>query len=69
MSYKFYPPQRSSAPGYPQMEMIINESPTTSGTDNRNLERVKLSMSIKEIHGLVSSRIALNVCIRQLSHN
>ena len=48
MSYKFYPHQRSSAPGYPQMEMIIKESPTTNGTDNRNIEYVKLSMAIQE---------------------
>lgn len=48
MSYKFYPSQRPSAPGYPQMEMVIKESPTANGTDNRDLERVKLSMAIQD---------------------
>lgn len=48
MSYKFYPSQRPSAPGYSQMEMVIKESPPTNGADNRDLERVKLNMAIQE---------------------
>ncbi|MEA3439813.1 MAG: hypothetical protein U9R58_05990 [Chloroflexota bacterium] len=48
MSYTFYPPQRSNAPGSSRLEMIVRESPTGDIVGSNDLEQVKLRIAAHE---------------------